>query len=60
MLISGENLTKCLRVLNPISEMKYEAIVLSDLKKKFNSYMALEYNNIGCVHFKMEKYNLAA
>jgi len=24
MLTSGENLSKCLRVLNPYSEMKYE------------------------------------
>jgi CCR4-NOT transcription complex subunit 10 len=60
MLVSGENLTKCLRILNPHSEMKYESATLEDLRKKFTLYMAYEFNNIGCVHFKMEKYNIAA
>jgi len=56
----GANLTKCLRILYPLSEIKYESVSAEDTFKKLQLYSAIQYNSIGCVHMKMEKYSLAA
>lgn len=59
LYLNGDNLTKCLRILNPYSEIKFDGVQQDDLIKKMQSYQGFQFNNLGCVHMKMEKFGLA-
>ncbi|KAM3139470.1 hypothetical protein pb186bvf_008495 [Paramecium bursaria] len=53
----GDNLHKSLRILVQNESNHQQA---EFFQTKQNIYQAQIYNNIGCVHFKLEKYSLAA